>query len=294
MAIALAPPINSGTSCYQCPYHLAPKLEAYKNYIRQIARQAGYPLPDSINAFMANDPTETPHVINNAMFLPVLMLLDKQDIPEHLRLRSHDDPRVFDDSYLDEVIDWLKNYTKNPNFDKSFVQKELIKTFLKLLVDDAKSKDAKEFIFGHELAHILHKHEVTNGHLYWTLLFILSIALVCALIPFGSSVAALMTAAKVSACGTGALSAIAWIVMSRTSKAHEREADMTSKRITQKHEGGAYFFEVMRQHGLAARNKSPTLAKRLLARLTYDSNGHVRAFKLTHPSESERIAYLKS
>lgn len=294
MAIALNPPINSGTSFYQCPYHLAPKLEAYKNYIRQLARQAGHPLPDSINAFIANDPTETPHATNNAMFLPVLMLLDKQDIPEHLRLRSHDDPRVFDDSYLDEVIDWLKNYTKNPNFDNSFIQKELIKTFLKLLVDDAKSKDAKEFIIGHELAHILHKHEVTYGHVYWTLLFILSIAIVCALIPFGASVAALMTAAKVSACGTGTLSAIAWIVMSRTSKAHEREADMTSKRITQKNEGGAYFFEVMRQHGLAARNKSPTLAKRLLARLTYDSQGQIRAFKLTHPSESERIAYLRS
>lgn len=295
MAIALNPSINSGSSSYQCPYHLAPKLEAYKNYIRQLAKQAGHAFPNSINAYIANDPAEIPHATDaDAMFLPVLMLLDKQDIPEHLRLRSHDDPRLFDDFYLDEVINWLKDYTKNPNFNNSFVQKELIRTFLKLLVDDVKSKDAKMFILGHELAHILHKHETTYGHVYWTLLFILSIALVCVLIPFGSSVAALMTAAKIGACSMGALSAIAWIVMSRTSKAEEKEADMTSKRITQKNEGGAYFFEVMRQHGLAARNKSPTLAKRLLARLTYDSQGQVRAFKLTHPSESERVAYLKS
>ena len=119
MAIALNPPINSGTSFYQCPYHLAPKLEAYKNYIRQLARQAGHPLPDSINAFIANDPTETPHAANNAMFLPVLMLLDKQDIPEHLRLRSHDDPRAKWPPCSSSRRHWTKSSWRNPKHTRA-------------------------------------------------------------------------------------------------------------------------------------------------------------------------------
>jgi Peptidase family M48 len=229
--------------------------------------------------------------------IPYLFLLKTTDIPKKFQLSGLDDPLLKSDKFLQEFAEWSQEYMSVPKKTKlSFLEKEVIRTFLEFIRDPVLSEKAKTFVLNHEVSHIAlkHCHNSTNPiGLICSSLFSKFTLLIPVLILAVSITACLTLSLPVSLVISLALAAYLSVVAVqifrniRCSRALEKQADLNAVKFSQDaKEGGTYLFDVFRRSQQKARKNS------FLARLMYSSSGNNRLLYLTHPSENARIRYL--
>lgn len=220
--------------------------------------------------------------------IPYLFLIKTDDIPENLRISGVDDTQLQSDEYLEKLLRWTEKFIGVPKQSMTFQVKEALRMFMKFLLDPIKSEKAKEFIIAHEMAHLFHKQK---GFFYPKNQFIhLLIAAGTMLVAFGLSLVIpyfwmvlVATAVVVGICSIRLFKNIAH------SHRCEKEADLTAAKLSREiREGGIYLFETLRNHRKKARENS------CLLKFVYSPLGNDRSYYLTHPSDTERVRYLKN
>ncbi len=214
-----------------------------------------------------------------------LLLLKASDLPTKLQLKGMNDPRLQSNAYLEEVSNWISSYFNLPKKPLNSIDKHYIRVFLQFISDPKLSDYARDFVLGHEVAHIIHQHRgelfpfldflanVTNLFLYGVYLTTSSAAVAAAC----SQVIPMVAAAYI----------VATLYESSISKTMEKEADLTSVRhVKNAKEGGVYYFDT------CANDNKKALENGLASWFQCYSNGDKR-FNWTHPALSERINYIK-
>ncbi len=234
----------------------------------------------------------------STIHLSYLFGIQSKDIPNQYKITGIDDPRLESDAFLQEVADYTKKLCGYKKTTLTAEDKTALIRFLLDIRDPELSQKGKEFILRHEMAHILHEHTHGSGNLMgkitdWIVskkflaicVGIVALALISALV---LSVPHLFVIA-----GAIGLFLLALTIPPALKIIHSRncemEADLTAAQLGPNSiPGGIYYMENGQKYGKYARNKIPAL------KWHYDSEGNHRLRKLTHPSFTDRIAYLKS
>lgn len=80
------------------------------------------------------------------VFYNYFFLLEPEDFPEELRLTDENDPRLYDNEYLHQVSELIKTKLGMERSTINEADKSILRIILKLLLDPAKCKLAKDFL----------------------------------------------------------------------------------------------------------------------------------------------------
>lgn len=212
--------------------------------------------------------------------LPSWVLLKHEDIPSRFLIDDVNDPRLFNERFLDEFADWINEKLKDsdlfmgrPDSSTGLLQKLIL-----LLRDPDLFEKSKDFILGHELGHMLYNNE---RKLFLGVITVGIIALCLSLlaIPFVNLAIGLIGATiaiVIVAAGFSRLPSLPPIEQ-------EKQADRESFAMLGDVRGGIYYFETelmvnRRLHSLEESSK-------------FDEKGNHRHYT-THPRLTDRVAYL--
>ncbi len=246
---------------------------------------------------------ESPHALlrENVIQLPSWFLLRYDDIPERFRLASVDDPRVTNQDFLNDLAGWINGKLQEAGISHLVRPADygILQSTIMMLRDPELFEKSKDFILGHELAHLNHtqveqskfysdkvQEAVFGGGLIGgILLLVLSvsllpyipivISLVAGGIGLALSIGSCVNALKTPA-STSEINAVA----------EEKHADLDSADALQDARGGIYRFDTLRIHHLGIRRTNPSMRDRI------DEHGN-NIGDTKHPSLTERIAYLR-
>lgn len=229
-----------------------------------------------------------PRVIGEKISIPYLFLLKTEDIPEKFLITKSKDPRLQSDEFLQEFANWSQEYLQIPKIPLTIEGKTALRVFLPYISNSKLSEQSKEFVLAHELSHILHQHISSyKALLTKRKMVFMSLAGIASSICVGLSVPieyVISFSAMVMTVG------ISWSIIQymQLSHSHEKEADLTAAKIVPESiDGAIYLFRNFCKYGKKAREES------FLNRLLFSSEGNWRIFYASHPSESQRIGYLK-
>lgn len=228
--------------------------------------------------------------------VPSLLLLDIDDIPQDLRITNPSDPRLEDDKFVQKISDWISDRFEIPRAKISRLQKEGLKVYLKFIQNPETAKKAIKFIIKHELGHVANNHGEHYLRFYFKsigvcLSFSIIATIILAFVLPVSVFSFLITVLVASNISSFALCKIGGIFIALQ---HEREADAFAiQNDRSAADGGIYYFELVKSHFKALRERTDlSLKERMLSKLYFSSDGDSR-LDLYHPSESERIKTIK-
>jgi hypothetical protein len=229
----------------------------------------------------------------NIVKIPAWFLFKYDDIPQRFQIATMDDPRLTDPRFLNEFSDWMNEKLFEAGLSSVVrpIHHGVLQIVIKLMHDPDLYEKSKDFVLGHELAHL--DHDQTQLQASLSLLgitggiFLFSLAL--AIIPFVQltiSVTVIAVAVIVSIS-----SVLGWmnkggLPVSLPSVEEEKKCDLDSVKALQDANGGIYWFETYRRHNLAFRRQNSASAQDI------DAWGNDLNDK-KHPPWTERIAYLR-
>lgn len=237
----------------------------------------------------------------NTMQIPSWFLFRAEDIPVRFHIANLDDPRMTDPNFLNQMADWMNEKIREAGLTSLCrpADRGVLQHVIKLLRDPSLYEKSRDFIIGHEMAHLAHSLEMDKTSsiqdILETLCFagivtgILFLFLAVAFLPF-VTVSVTLTIAGVAIAISG-ISCIAWFNRAAKPPApsdveEEKNADLDSVKALKDASGGVYYFETSRQHNLAIRLTNSERRNRI------DAQGNNLGDK-KHPPLSDRIAYLR-
>ncbi len=275
----------------------AQRLKEQEYKINAIAKKMD-PNAPHITAVMGKELTSIPWANGDrrVISLPYLFLLKASDLRKEYQSLKIDDPMLQEDIYLDSFGVRAQKFFNLPKKSLDFIDKQIIRTFLQYISNPALAEKAKDFVLGHEVAHIMNQHDHNSADPIAMLVesaFSGSTALANATIFAIAIATGLWTTMPlvVLSCATAATTTtVGYRIIQESNHSHacEKDADLTSARhVKNAKEGGVYLFETFMKCQKNAREHS------FLYRLLFNSDGDTRVLWLTHPYESERASYLK-
>ncbi len=216
---------------------------------------------------------------NKMIALPSWILLKYEDIPARFLIDDVNDPRLFNESFLDEFAAWIDEklkdsglFLRRPDSSTGLLQKLIL-----LLRDRDLFEKSKDFILGHELGHMVYNNErkfslgvITAG--------IIALCLSLLAIPFLNLFVGLIGAGIAIVI----LSAGIRRLPSLSPVEQEKQADCEALSKLKDARGGIYYFDTelkvnQRLHSLGEPD--------------FDANGN-RLHNTTHPALTDRLDYL--
>lgn len=274
------------------------RLAVIKKLILSIGQPLDYLLP-SIRPLMLRDPFDMIPRANNSgdILIPTLCLVNKNELPSHLNITNPFDPRLKDPEWFKQFGLWLAEHLGTQIKAPNFLERENFRLYIKFLQNPDKASKAIQFILGHELGHIVYRHEGSSplpG----------KIALLSAAI-FGTTISYSLCVkneaieiATAKLC-FGALVGMVSFVCLRTlrllqkSRQNERLADQFSfKMNSTAAEGAIYLFDVLKKHYQTVKKEIPSSLnwrEYLINHLIINSDGEIRMLNWTHDSFEERM-----
>lgn len=246
---------------------------------------------------------ESPHALlgQNVIGLPSWFLFRYDDIPERFRLASVDDPRVTNRDFLNDLAGWINGKLQEAGISHLVRPADygILQSTIMTMRDPELFEKSKDFILGHELAHLNHTQVEQNkfysdkvqeavsggGLIGGILLIVLSVSL----LPYIPIVVSLVAggiglALSIGSCVNALKNPVSPSAV--TAVAEEKHADLDSAEALQDARGGIYRFDTLRVHYLGIRQTNPSMRNRI------DENGN-NVEDTKHPPLTERIAYLR-
>jgi len=226
------------------------------------------------------------------IFLSPLYLLNPVDLPDDLKLDSLKKNEDFD-KWLLRFEKWMyEEYLDNENVKyKSQFQydsmKERVKAWVKLAKEN-QLEDVKEFLLGHELSHLKHKHTLQQlvlelaCHIISGAIGVAVAAAMCLLIP---ALPHVILAILVGTVVTLTLLFITSKMLLVFSRFQEKQADMTCAKKTGKASGGIRSFHFCQKWNVNLLTRYYEISE------SFTSDGDNKDDH-KHPSLSDRIRYL--
>jgi peptidase M48-like protein len=260
--------------------------------INQIAKKIYAPNSSvPIRLWINPDILSLPETVRQSISLPYLFLIKTSDIPEEFRISGLSDPRLQSDDFIQKVADWTyKFFGKQVKKPLTLLEKETLKIFLLYIQDPEQSENAKEFVLAHEIGHLFHQHGEGAPELFSlaTLFKATSLILLVSLATLLCPVQFLWAVLGISAALTAGFVMLLIREMHR-SRSFEKEADLVAAKFSERaRRGGIYLFETFIKGQKQSRDRHMGL------RFLFSADGNNRALYFTHPSETERIGYLKA
>jgi len=226
------------------------------------------------------------------VLLNPLYILNPEDLPDDLKLETIRTDEDFDE-WLPRFQSWMYNeYLENPDIQfKSQHEYDQMKEHVRGWVKLAKEhnlEDAKDFVLGHELAHIKHKHTLTSPlfelacHILVGAVSAGAAAAICILFP---EVPIIILSVIAAIALSRAMLAVVTKISQAVSRVHEKQADMTSAKKIGKEESGMEFFQVIRNLQLRMRKRYD----RIRTKISPEGNNRLDH---DHPPLTDRIHYL--
>ena len=85
-------------------------------------------------------------------------LFKYNDIPYHFRITDENDPRLFDQNFLNEFASWMNDKIREANLSSICrpVDLGILQIVIRLLRDPTFYEKCRDFSLAHELSHIAH------------------------------------------------------------------------------------------------------------------------------------------
>lgn len=246
---------------------------------------------------------ESPHALlrENVIQLPSWFLFRYDDIPERFRLASVDDPRVTNRDFLNDLAGWINGKLQEAGISHLVRPADygILQSTIMTMRDRELFEKSKDFILGHELAHLNYTQVEQNkfysdkvqeavfggGLIGGILLMVLSVSLLPYIPIFVSLVAGgIGLALSIGSCVNALKNSSSHSAV--TAVAEEKHADLDSADALLDARGGIYRFDTLRIHHLGIRRANPAMRDRI------DEHGNYLE-DTKHPPLTERIAYLR-
>lgn len=228
--------------------------------------------------------------------LPSWYLFKPEDIPPRFRITDLNDRRLVSPAFLDEFAGWMNEKIAEMGLTTvcRSVDRGTLQRVVYLLRDPALYEKAKDFVIGHEMAHLAHFQGRGLERIYQKLSIvgvmvgIFSLILVVSIAPVVHLTITLCTAGIAIAITGG--SALAWFnragSVDVSAVEEEKAADLDSAKMLKDASGGIYYFQSTADRQQAVRRSNP------LAHTNIDERGN-NLKDIEHPPLTERVAYLR-
>lgn len=226
-------------------------------------------------------------------------LIEPEDFPEEFRLTNENDPRLYNNKYLNQFSELIKNKLGMEKLTINEIDRSVLRIILKLLSNPEKCKLAKEFLLAHEISHLFYQHRISFNadSQKWRLakrVTSIAIGILSGVMVMKITISYLLgTACGISIFGI-TLFALNILQECSISRKQEKEADLKASELVGP-EGGIYFFETMRKNIISfSKNPDLSLIKRMLIQIGFNGKGDFRFNQfVTHPNPRERVEYLQ-
>lgn len=232
---------------------------------------------------------------SRSIHLPSWFLFKYEDIPARFLINDMNDPRLVNPVFLNEFAGWINGKISEMGLT-SFCRPAdhgALQRVIKLLRDPILYEKGKDFVIGHELAHLAHSQEGFLAKAYETMSIggimvgIFTLILAVSITPV-VHLTITVGVAGIAIAITGG-SALAWFNQAKPANLseieEEKKADLDSVRMLNDAEGGIYYFQSSIAHHLALRRSQPAMRRDI------DERGNNLNDK-DHPPLTDRVAYL--
>lgn len=226
--------------------------------------------------------------------IPSWFLFKYDDIPQRFRITDMNDPRLTNHAFLTEFANWMNEKIGELGLTSicRLADHGILQHVIRLLRNPEMFEKSKDFIFGHELAHLAHSYEgefakflqvASFGGTLSGILFLFFTVSIAPVVHVGITVAVSGIAFALTIGG------IVGVIRNQSAPVsgieEERKADLDAAKMLNNAEGGIYYFQSSIDRHLAIRRSSPTLHRDI------DERGNNIEDK-DHPLLTERVAYL--
>ena len=231
--------------------------------------------------------------------LNVLFLLNPKEIPLKFHITNPDDPRLLDEAFLHDFIEWVKTHLKVSH--SGFInikEKILIRLFLLIINNPKLFRACRDFGLAHECAHLACNHrwkmhgksleEIVFPKLILFAVFGYGVRVIIQGVP-------LLPAMFLGVIVVGMIIRIAWSFFTRMqiSRTCEYEADLYAKRIVGEAGGVLMFKGASKECKRLLIDSTISWWKKLYLFCLIDNNGELRLNLLNnHPRDIDRIKAL--
>lgn len=281
-------------------------ISYFNNFRRQQSKQVNlratvYPMRELFSlAGSATENEDNEPIIR----LGSLLLIDPRSIPEKFKVKDFNDPKLKDNAYLTECIQWINDeHFKIENLDPSDISerdRNTVKLFLVLASQPELFERMVEFTLAHETVHVVCDHgkeqeplidslntKIINDYLATLLMGALGF-----LIPQNAQF-------RILSCLLGGLFGYfiggpafstflnpGVLSIMKRFRNMEKEADLLAAKALGNIDGGIYLFKTCLQHDHYLFDQKSEEDKRNIKSINY--------FTKTHPTYEERIVYLEA
>jgi hypothetical protein len=231
--------------------------------------------------------------------VPFWFLFRPEDVPEQFRIRTLNDPRLTDNHFLNQMAGWINGKIQEAGLTSICRPTDLgtLQLFSNLLRDPEKYAQSRDFIIGHEVAHLSHEQATGVAEMisiaqdsiaaFGVIAPLFALVLIFGFTPL-ISVGFALTAAGI-AFTISATSLVIWLTQKKSAPSlsdveQEKKADLDSAKVLRNAQGGIYYFDAVRMHQLRIRHRNS-------ANTSIDELGNNLGDK-KHPPVTERLAYL--
>ena len=228
--------------------------------------------------------------------LPSWYLFKHEDIPDRFRIADLNDRRLVNSAFLNDLAGWMNEKIREMGLTTVCrpVDHGTLQRFIYLLRDPILYEKAKDFVIGHEMAHLSHHQERALHRVYEKLsvggvmMGIFSLILAVSIAPIVHlTITVCVTGIAIAITGG---SALAWFNRAKESDPvaveEEKAADLDSAKVLKDAAGGIYYFQSSIDHLLAIRRSNPSEHRNI------DERGNNLKDK-DHPPLTDRVAYLR-
>lgn len=238
----------------------------------------------------------------NVINLPSWFLFKYEDIPTQFCLHGTSDPRLANQNFLSEFATWMNG--KITEFGLTSICRPadfgVLQNVILMLRDPELYAKAKDFIMGHEIAHLSHFRREQLDYYRRFIQEVISLggitAGICMLFAVVSIIPVVQLTVTVGVSGV-AIGMIGASVLNLLNKSkdfqpslsqieEEKKADLDSVRMLRDVDGGVYYFQTSMLRNVKVRNSMPS------TRSSIDERGNNLNDK-DHPLHSDRVDYLK-
>lgn len=240
------------------------------------------------------------HLNKHVVKVPFWLLFRHEDVPAQFLLRDLQDPRLLDSAFLTQMAAWMNQKIQEAGLTHFCRPTDFgtLQLFLQLLRDPAEYARARDFVIGHEVAHLAHTKEEWVAEMlsmaqdsvaaFGVIAPLFCLVLILGFSPLISAVAALSTAGIALSISTASF--VIWFTQKNSPPSlsdieQEKKADLDSAQALHNAAGGIYYFDTVRIHQLRIRNSNS-------ASSSIDPLGNNLKDK-KHPPLTDRVAYLR-
>jgi len=270
------------------------RVGEFQTKLRDYERRMNISSPVNLS-FIEFHESACAQLLNKSICLPSWFLFKYEDIPERFRIRDMSDPRFNDSRFLNEVAGWMNEKIAELGLTTICrpADREILKNFIYILRDPSLFEKGKDFIIGHELAHLAHFQEGLAIKLYDSIALGGIMAAFFLLFLTVSMAPIVHLGITVGVCGIAIAMTVGGICGSLAHQRHaalsmieeEKKADLDAVKMLNDAKGGIYYFQSSIDRHLALRRSS------FAAQRDIDERGNNLKDK-HHPPLTDRVAYL--